>query len=238
MAKLYREINIDGTRIIFKQEEIRSMMVSAIKNIESKLDKELLPLAVKGGTYYCIDLTKDEVVVINQQGKTQSTGKGLIDFMLSLSHNLESKVGDQSAGKKYMYSRATIMTKQVPIVLLLCYFEGIDGFLRRANIEHYFSDTRPKLAADESCVQFLDGYLVFTNKPTATSLLMNGFIDIPTKNYNYGDLNDKFVYQSIFETMFGRRNIANAFDNFLDNFICIKKIIFTYRFNRYDIIWK
>ena len=219
MAKLYREINIDGTRIIFKQEEIRSMMVSAIKNIESKLDKELLPLAVKGGTYYCIDLTKDEVVVINQQGKTQSTGKGLIDFMLSLSHNLESKVGDQSAGKKYMYSRATIMTKQVPIVLLLCYFEGIDGFLRRANIEHYFSDTRPKLAADESCVQFLDGYLVFTNKPTATSLLMNGFIDIPTKNYNYGDLNDKLVYQSIFETMFGRRNIANAFDNFLDNFI-------------------
>ena len=48
---------------------------------------------------------------------------------------------------------------------------------------------------------------------------MNGFVDIPTKNYNYSELNDKFVYQSIFETMFGRRNIANAFDNFLDNFI-------------------
>lgn len=220
MSKLFKEINIDGTRIIFDQKEIREILVNAnIKGFESKLDKDLLPLGIKKGTYYCIDLNTDEVVVVNQQGKTESTGKSLIEFILSLSPALSSKVGDQSAGKKYMYTRATIMSKQVPIVLLLCYFEGIDGFLKRANIDHYFSDTRPRLAANEGCVQFQDGYLVYTNKPTATSLLMNGFVDIPTKNYNYGDLNDKFVYQSMFETMFGRRNIANAFDNFIDNFI-------------------
>ena len=220
LAKIFKEINIGGTRIIFDQKEIRSIMVGAnIKGLEAKLDKELLPIAVKGNTYYCVDLTKDEVVTINQQGKTQSTGKNIIEFILSLSPALESKVGDQSAGKKYMYTRATIMSKQVPIVLLLCYFEGIDGFLKRANIDHYFSDTRPRLAPNEGCIQFQDGYLIFVNKPMPISLLMNGFIDIPTKNYNYNDLNDKFTYQSMFETMFGRRNIANAFDNFLDNFI-------------------
>ena len=220
MSKLFKDINIDGTRIVFDQKEIRDILLGAnIKGLESKLDKDLLPLGVKKGIYYCIDLNNDEVVMINQQGKTESTGKSLIEFILSLSPALSSKVGDQSAGKKYMYTRATIMSKQVPIVLLLCYFEGIDGFLKRANIDHYFSDTRPRLASNEGCVQFQDGYLVYTNKPTATSLLMNGFVDIPTKNYNYGDLNDKFVYQSMFETMFGRRNIANAFDNFIDNFI-------------------
>ena len=220
LSKLFKEINIAGTRIIFDQKEIRSMILNAdIKGIEAKLDKYLLPLAVKGNVYYCIYLHTDEVVTINQQGKTVTTGKELIDFILSLSPALESKVGEQSAGKKYMYTRATIMSKQVPIVLLLCYFEGIDGFFKKANIEHYFSDTRPKLAPNEGCVQFQDGYLVYKNKPMATSLLMNGFTDIPTKNYNYNDLNDKFTYQSIFETMFGRRNIANAFDNFLDNFI-------------------
>ena len=220
LSKLFRELNINGTRLIFNQSEIRTLLVGAeIKDFESRLDRELLPLGIKGQTYYCIDLTNDEVVVIGLDGKTTSTGMNLIDFILSLSPELSSKVGDQNAGKKYMYSRATIMTKQVPIVLLLCYFEGIDGFLRRADIKHYFSDTRPRLAADENCIQFEDGYLVYTNKPTATSLLMNGFVDIPTKNYSYGELNDKFVYQGIFETMFGRRNIANAFDNFIDNFI-------------------
>lgn len=220
LAKLFKEINIGGTRIIFNQTEIRGILVGAeIKDFESKLDKELLPLGFKGQTYYCIDLTTDEVVIINKEGKTMSTGMGLIDFLLSLSPELSDKVGEQSAGKKYMYSRATIMTKQVPIVLLLCYFEGIDGFLKRANVKHYFSETKPRVGNDEGIVQFEDGYLVFTNKPTATSLLMNGFVDIPTKNYKYEELNEKFTYQTLFETMFGRRNIANAFDNFIDNFI-------------------
>ena len=220
LSRIFKEINIDGTRIVFDQKDIRNVLLNAnIKGLEGKLDKELLPLAVKGNNYYCIDLSKDEVVTINQQGKTQSTGKDLIEFILSLSATLSSKVGDQSAGKKYMYTRATIMSKQVPIVLLLCYFEGIDGFLKRAGIQYYFSDTRPRLADNENVVQFLDGYLVYINKPTSVALLMNGFTDIPTKNYNYNDLNDSFVYQSMFETMFGRRNIANAFDNFKDNFI-------------------
>ena len=220
LSKLFKEININGTRLIFNQTEIRGILVGAgIKDFESRLDKELLPLGLKGQTYYCLDLTNDEVVTIDLNGKTTSTGMGLIDFILSLSPDLSSKVGDQSAGKKYMYSRATIMTKQVPIVLLLCYFEGIDGFLKRANVKHYFSETRPRVGNDEGIIQFEDGYLVFTNKPTATSLLMNGFVDIPTKNYKYEELNDKFTYQTLFETMFGRRNISNAFDNFLDNFI-------------------
>lgn len=220
LSKLFKEVSINGTKIIFDQKVIRDQMRAlAIKDFESKLDKEILPLGHKGSTYYCIDLTTDEVVVINTDGKTMTTGKTLIDFMLSLSSDLESTVGSQNSGKKYMYSRATIMTKQVPIALLLSYFEGIDGFLKKANIKHYFSDTRPRVSSDEGVIQFEDGYLVYTQKPTATGLLMNGFVDIPTKNYKYEDFNDKFMYQALFETMFGRRNIANAFDNFLDNFI-------------------
>lgn len=220
LSRLFKEINVNGLRIIFDQQEIRKLLLdSSIKNVENRLDKELLPIGIKGNEFYCVDLNTDEVVKLNQQGKTESTKKSLFEFIVSTSPVLESKVGEQSAGKKYMYSRATIMSKQVPIVLLLCYFEGIDGFLKRANINHYFSDTRPRTAPNENVIQFQDGYLVYTNKPTSTALLMNGFVDIPTKNYNYGDLNDKFVYQSMFETMFGRRNIANAFDNFLDNFI-------------------
>ena len=220
MSKMFKEININGTRLIFDQKEIRNQMLNLnIPDFESKLDKELLPLGHKGTTYFCIDLTTDEVVSINKDGKITELNKGLVDFMISLSSNLESLVGSQSVGKKYMYSRATIMTKQVPIVLLLTYFEGIDGFLKRANVKHYFSDTRPRVKSDEGIVEFEDGYLVYTQKPMSTALLMNGFVDIPTKNYKYDDFNDRFMYQPLFESMFGRRNISNAFDNFKDNFI-------------------
>ena len=220
MAKLFKEIIINGHRFVFDQKDIRSQMVGLnIKGLEARLDKEILPLGNKGTDYYCIDLSNDEVIIMDKDGKETTTGKGLIDFMLSLSNELESSVSSQNAGKKFMYSRATVMTKQVPIVLLLAYFEGMDGFLKRANVKHYFSDTRPRVKGDEAIIEFADGYLVYTQKPMATALLMNGFVDIPTKNYNYSDFNDKFMYQPLFESMFGRRNIANAFDNFKDNFI-------------------
>ena len=220
MAKLFKEINISGHRFVFDQKDIRNQILGLnIKGLEARLDKEILPLGNKGSNYYCIDLSNDEVIILDKDGKETTTGKGLIEFMMSLSGELESAVGSQNAGKKFMYSRATVMTKQVPIVLLLAYFEGMDGFLKRANVKHYFSDTRPRVRGDEAIVEFADGYLVYTQKPMATALLMNGFVDIPTKNYNYSDFNDKFMYQPLFESMFGRRNIANAFDNFKDNFI-------------------
>ena len=220
MSRLFKEINIKGHRFVFDQKDIRTQVMKlGIPELESKLDKELLPLGNKGNIYYCIDLITDEVITITNDGKISSTGLGLIDYMCSLSNNLQSVMSTQSVGKKFMYSRATVMTKQVPIVLLLAYFEGMDGFLKRANVKHYFSDTRPRVKSDEAIVEFADGYLVYTQKPMSTALLMNGFIDIPTKNYKYSDFNDKFMYQPLFESMFGRRNIANAFDNFKDNFI-------------------
>ena len=113
LSKMFKEINISGLRVIFDQKEIRSILVNAkIKGLEEKLDKELLPLAVKGNVYYCVNLSTDEVVSINIQGKQESTGKSLIDFILSQSSALESEVGEQSAGKKYMYTRATIMSNR------------------------------------------------------------------------------------------------------------------------------
>ena len=219
-SSLFKEIQAGGVKICFNQEEIRQLMIDAgIKGLEEKLDKELLPIGIKGDVYYCIDLTKDEVVMMKKDGKAQSTEMNLTDFIISLSPAIGGAVGEQTSGKRYMYNRATIMAKDVPVVLLISYFEGIDGMMKRANIQHYFSDTRPRLAHGENCIQFKDGYLIYTEKPTSTALLMNGFVDIPTKNYNYQDFNDKFMYQEIFETMFGRRNLASAFDNFKDNFV-------------------
>ena len=219
-AKAYKELTVDGIKISFNQPEIRKVFSEAkIKGIEEKFDKEILPIGNKGRIYYGIDLKSNEVVEITLDGKINSTGKEITDFILEKSPKLQAVTGEQSAGKKYMYNRATIMTKQVPIVLLLAYYEGIDGLMAKANVKHYFSDTRPRVSSDETVVQFQDGYLVFSQKPYENALLMNGLLDVPTRNYNYDEFNDKFAYQSLFETMFGRRNIANAFDNFLDNFL-------------------
>ena len=42
-----------------------------------------------------------------------------------------------------------MLQKKIPVLLLLMYMEGITTVLKKANINHYFSDTRPRLSDDE-----------------------------------------------------------------------------------------
>lgn len=149
---------------------------------------------------------------------TQMIGdKDLVDYIVDkLPPATKEQFSGITTGKKFLYSRATIMAEQVSLILLLSYCEGLSTVLRRANIKHYFSDKRPKLESGENFVQFADGYLVYDMYPYENSLLMNAFSDIPTKGFNYEEFDSKEAYSAIFETMYKRRNLTSAFDNFYD----------------------
>lgn len=150
--------------------------------------------------------------------KTQMIGeKDIVDYIVNKLPEAKKKAfNETTTGKKFLYTRATIMAKQVPLILLLGYCEGLTSVLRKAQVKHYFTDKRPKLEEGEGYVQFADGYLVYDMYPYENSLLMNAFADIPTKGFNYEEMDSKEAYGSIFETMFNQRNLTSAFDNFYD----------------------
>lgn len=216
-AKLYSEINLDDVSLIFNQKEIREEFTD--KGFTEEDFETILPLGIAKNKLYYINLENNHVVEYIDSKTSEDTGKDLIEFMFYKSPELEKLVGSQSAGKKYMYNRVKIMNKYVPIILILAFFEGLGNIMNRANVKHYFTDTRPKVGPNETIVQFNDGFLIYENKPFEKALLMNGLLEAPTKNYNFDDFDDSLTYQNIFESMYGRRNIANAFANFRDNFV-------------------
>ena len=206
LSKTFEFIKIKGMTIYFSQTEIRDLFYKKGFNIK----EGLLPIGIENNLPIYINLETQNV---------EGTNLGIIEYILSKYPSLETNLNEYSAGKKYMYTRAMIMKKNVPLILLLSYFEGISGILRRAKVKYYFSDTRPKVSRNEKFIQFNNGYLVYENKPFEVSLLMNGFTEIPTKIYDYEEFDKKDIYPSIFEKMFGRRNIASAFNNFYENFV-------------------
>lgn len=168
----------------------------------------------------CFGFTDGKPLYISLDDQLIHTGGekiDLVDYILR-AHNgvFATAYDEQKAGRKFLYTRAKVMSKDVPIVLLLCYLEGLSGLLRKAGITHRFSDTRPRVDDTEGVVQFANGFLVYNKYPFENSLLMNAFADIPTKAFEYEQFDDREVYLEIFETMFGRRNIGTAFDNFRD----------------------
>lgn len=217
LSQSYKEIKIGNTYIVFDQKSIRDEFVK--RNVT--IPEGLIPIGFSKDKYIFLDINNQTVVEMtgNKKSDLKDTEFMLTSYICSLSPVLEKEIGTVTAGKKYIYTRATIMKKKVPVALLLAYFEGISGFLKRAEIKHYFSDTRPRIGSDEGIIQFINGYLVYEKYPFKNSLLMNAFADIPTKIFDYEDFESKSVYTSIFEVMFSRRNIANAFDNFYDNFV-------------------
>lgn len=214
LSKSYKDIKVGSTTILFDQRHIREEFSK--KGI--KIEEGFLPIGTNSKGQIYLDLNTQTVVEVSGKNRVD-TDKMLVEYICSLSSTLSDEVGSTTSGKKYVFTRATIMKKDVPISLILAYFEGISGFLKRAEIKHYFSDTRPRVGYDEGIIQFNNGYLVYDKYPFKNSLLMNGLIDVPTKAFDYEDFEDKQVYLSIFETLYKRRNIAIAFDNFYDNFV-------------------
>lgn len=205
LSKTFERIEIGNVKILFDQPQLHQEID------HKKLKNEgIIPIGYEG----------DRVLFLNTENNNiVGTNKTIIEYLCSKSPEIDEVMKEQSAGKKYMYTRATIMKKQVPLILLLAYFEGLDNILRRAKVKYYFSDTKPRVNSSEGIVEFNNGYLVYEKKPFDVSLLMNAFVDIPTKMYNYEDFNEKEIYPDIFESMFNRRGIAGAFNHFYDNFV-------------------
>lgn len=169
---------------------------------------------------FCIGFHEnDKPILINlETQKFETTDDDIIDLVLScIDESLLQEFEDITVGKKFMYTRATIMRKQVPIILLLGYLEGLTTVLRKANIKHQFSDKRPSnLSVDQGVVKFADGFLIYDKYPFENSLLMNAFADIPTSGFEYVDFDEKGTYLSIFDILFNTKIIGNAFDNFYE----------------------
>lgn len=202
LAKSILKIKTSNVEILFSQEEIHNRL----KDIKLGEDD------------FCIGFYSGNKPIIMSY-KTEKIGQyDLVDFIVANGGNSLTTAYDSitSSGKRFVYSRATIMNKNVPLILLLGYCEGLSTILKKANIEHYFTDKRPSITDQQGYIQFEDGYLVYNKYPFENSLLMNALESIPTKSFTYDVFDDKEVYIELFEILYGARNLANAFDSFYE----------------------
>lgn len=203
LSKSYDSIKVGNIEINFNQEVLYDTAGSLGLSIPE--DKLLIGFE-----------DKKKPILVDR--KTQMIdGKDIIDFIVEKTpEETQNAFVSMATGKKFLYTRATVMAKKVPLILLLAYCEGLSTILRKAEVKHYFTDKRPKVTLEEGVVQFADGYLVYDKYPMENSLLMNAFADIPTKGFKFEEFDTKETYILIFDAMYNQRNLASAFDNFYD----------------------
>ena len=205
-----------------KKIEVISYDGNGVETKSESTDDTLLPIGYKKfksnkkTVYYFISGKTN--IVYDQFGKTQGE---LSDFVVEESiladNRLEKQFADTSAGSKFIYARSTIMAEDIPTILVVSAADpnGLIGVLEKGKIKYQFMDHRPKVNKDVTgVIPFEDGYLVYDRYPYENSLLLNGLLIIPTKEWSFYAMADRDTYVDIFDTMFNRRNLIDAMQNF------------------------
>ena len=206
-AKSYSEITINNNTICFNQGKLAEML----PNEKSTLEKYLVGYSKesKGGKLYPIYYIPNEA------------GVDFITFMSNfLSPDLQEEYRKNTHGKKMMYADAKIMTKMIPLVIVLSYFEGLSKVISKFNKQAgsdivQFTDKKP--SDDKSFIKFTDGYLTYPIANMEANLLFNGFTSVNIGQFDIASMDERETYLDIFEYLFGSSlSIADALLNYYD----------------------
>lgn len=201
MSRHYGYIKLGNAEFIFDQTKV-----------EEKLNQ--LKIKHKEG-FLCVGFEANKPIYLDTNSLDDVT-----DLMIEkLPKDSQSEFESLSAGKKFIYSTATIMKKKTPLIFLLSFFEGLSQVLWKAEIEHYFTDKRPQLKPHQNYIRFKNGYLVYATSPIQNTFLMNAFYSVPTQAYDYEEFDQQDVYLEIFESIYGHKNVGMAFINYYNSMI-------------------
>ena len=202
LASIYTKFETEKNIIMFNQDEI----YNNYKVDESK------------GFPYGISKSNKEVLYYENTGEDFNVTFSF-QLMLLLLNDLGKDFNDKykkaTKSVRYTYSKASILSTEIPVILICCYAEGLQKVLKKANIEYKIIDKKEKIDWDMyDMISFKDAHLVY-KLSYSSSLLMNGLKTCDTMNYSIGDINNKNMYLDFLDS-FGGRIKADGLDNFYD----------------------
>ena len=118
------------------------------------------------------------------------------------------------------YSRASIMSEKIPLIIICAYYIGLEAVMNRAGVKYEIVKSLSKEIknnVDLDWIEFNDGYIVY-NVNYETALLMNGLKVCSTEMYNLNEINNKGMYLEFLDD-YGGRMKADGLDNFYNLFV-------------------
>ena len=210
LASLYSTIE-------FKDNSYISFNMSTLANIpfdRNTIPKEDIKLSEE-------ELNKKYLAIyVNSSGKKEPIiNMGTDRYILEKISNYDTSgkfvelFNSTKAAKRLVYSAASILSIEIPIIILLAYNIGLTKVLSKANIKFEFSDTRP--GNDKDYIKFNDGYLIYYPKNEADDMLVNGIMQIETSQFSYTEIDGKDIWLNVLDD-YGGRIKADGLDNFYD----------------------
>lgn len=219
LASYYNTIENDKFILFFNQDELRTQY-----EVD---DSKGLPLGVYKKSFTGKNELQDTIIYYDANiAKDFKTVSGYIGAIINgnvkdIPGFVEIYNSIIATGKKYMYSRASILNIKLPVVVVCAYVEGLTTTLKKAGIAYSFKqklDRQDKLSDAVDYIQFSDGYLIYEIS-YASTMLMNGLKECDTESYSIKDINSKEMYMDFLTDIGGSLKsdgLDNSYDCMLD----------------------
>lgn len=218
LAEKLNKLKIGSLVVYFNMKDAITLIGMPSTNLGVD-DSCIYPFALdnKSKTKYYISGASN--IVYDHTGKVYGQ---FSDFIISVigkyNEGFDKLFSQIPAGSKFIYTRAKILNKQVPLILILSAADpgGLRSVMDKAQIKYEFTKSQPRNVDydNRGIIRFNDGFLVYDRYPYENSLLMNGLSVIPTREFNYFDMASRETYIDIFDILFASRNLIDGIENF------------------------
>lgn len=160
-----------------------------------------------------IGVEKGKPIFIDYETQRDESGRGIADIIFdNIPEESMKAIKNINVPKRLMYTKITTMKQDLPIVILMCIWEGLSTVLKKAGIKYRLEENRKNVKASEDFIRFKNCYLVYDNNVT-TQILMNGFKIIDTKDHNISEFDEVTPFIPYIQKKFGKVSILNALTN-------------------------
>lgn len=164
-----------------------------------------------------IGIINNNPIFVDIDTQRTKDGKNIIEMLVdALGPDLKEQYGRIRLPKRLIYTQITIMSKDIPLALLLGIWEGISSVMQKLNLKYRLEDKIPSdLKANEAYIKFSDCVLVYEDSIPA-GLIMNGFRTLDTSTYSLLDFDKRETYIPYMIKRYGQAQIENALINFYE----------------------
>lgn len=167
------------------------------------------------------------VIGIDQDNKpiTMNLNDSFVDTILNFMppENVDSimKIGQRSnGGKLIQYATTKPLRQEIPLILMLLYFEGFSKVMEKSKIEYELipktDDPIDINLFEWGLTEMEDGYIKWKRYPMENSFLMNGLNALPMHLYSIHDLDSKDTYNYILTNFYSYANQSFNLDQYYD----------------------
>lgn len=142
--------------------------------------------------------------------------------LFNIDPEFEKLFDSQTRSRVSAYSRASIMSEKIPLIIICGYYVGLEATMKRAGIKYRIEKVKSipreiKNDVNLDWIEFDDGFVVYEVN-YESSLLMNGLKICSTEMFKLDDINNKSMYLEFLDN-YGGKIKADGLDNFYNLFV-------------------